>query len=64
MAEQTSSTKFTQFDYLLNAYEAAGAQDNPSDHEYGEKRQALYAYVRELEQLRDALKSIERGIRV
>lgn len=39
----------TQFDYLLNAMEAAAQHENPADHGYAQKRQALYAYVRGLE---------------
>lgn len=39
----------TQFDYLLNAFEQASQADKPAEHDYGSKRRALYAYVRELE---------------
>lgn len=41
--------QLTQFDYLLNAMEAAAQHENPADHGYAQKRQALYAYVRGLE---------------
>lgn len=41
--------KFTQFDYLLNALEAAAQTDAPAEHGYGEKRRKLYQHVRELE---------------
>lgn len=34
-----------QFEYLLNAMENAGAQDNPHEHGYGEKRKAALDYV-------------------
>jgi hypothetical protein len=40
---------FTQFDYLLNAFEAASQSDKPAENSYAEKRQKLYAHVRELE---------------
>lgn len=43
------SGKLTQFDYLLNAMEAARQQDNPAEHGYGNKRKALFVYVRGLE---------------
>lgn len=39
----------TQFDYLLNALELAAQAHNPHMEGYGDKRRALYAYVRELE---------------
>lgn len=39
----------TQFDYLLNAFEAATQDDAPADVGYAEKRQALLAYVRDTE---------------
>lgn len=39
----------TQFDYLLNAVDAAAQHENPAAHGYAEKRQALFAYVRGLE---------------
>lgn len=42
-------SKLTQFDYLLNAMEAAAQQENPASYGYAQKRQALYAYVRGLE---------------
>lgn len=42
-------TERTQFDYLLNALEAASQSDKPAEHGYGDKRKALYAYVRDLE---------------
>ncbi|MCC6650644.1 MAG: hypothetical protein IT348_05805 [Candidatus Eisenbacteria bacterium] len=41
--------KLTQFDYLLNAMEAAAQMENPAAYGYAEKRQALYRYVRGLE---------------
>jgi hypothetical protein len=41
----------TQFDYLLNAMELAAQHTNPAEHGYAQKRQALYAYVRGLENL-------------
>jgi hypothetical protein len=41
--------QLTQFDYLLNAMEAAAQHENPAEHGYAQKRQALYAYVRGLE---------------
>jgi len=39
----------TQFDYLLNAMEAAGLADKPAECGYGDKRKALFAHVRALE---------------
>ena len=42
-------SKLTQFDYLLNAMEAGAQQENPASYGYAQKRQALYAYVRGLE---------------
>jgi hypothetical protein len=39
----------TQFDYLLNAMERAGQAHNPHMEGYGDKRRALFAYVRDLE---------------
>jgi hypothetical protein len=56
--EMKAPTTFTQFDYLLNSMELAGKQDTPAEHGYGDKRRALYAYVRDLEarsQAEDAL---------
>lgn len=44
----TEQTK-TEFDYLLNAFEAASQADHPAEHGYGDKREALFAYVRDLE---------------
>ena len=41
----------TQFDYLLNAMERAGQSHNPHREGYGDKRKALFAYVRGLEAL-------------
>lgn len=40
---------YTQFDYLLNAFELASQASNPAEHGYAEKRRNLFAYVRELE---------------
>lgn len=40
---------FTEFDYLLNSFEQASQADKPAEHGYGDKRRALYAYVRKLE---------------
>lgn len=45
MAEE----KRTQFDYLLNAFEAASQSNQPAAFGYAAKRKALYAYVRDLE---------------
>lgn len=45
----TVADRFTQFDYLLNALEAASQTDAPAEHGYGEKRRKLYEHVRELE---------------
>jgi len=42
-------TTFTQFDYLLNAFEQASQSEKPADIGYGDKRRALYTYVRGLE---------------
>lgn len=42
----------THFDYLLNAFEAASQSDSPAKEGYAEKRRALFAYVRELEERR------------
>lgn len=39
----------TKFDYLLNAFEHASQADEPSAHGYAANRQALFAYVRGLE---------------
>lgn len=39
----------TQFDYLLNAFEATSQSERSADNGYDAKRKALYAYVRELE---------------
>ena len=41
--------KFTQFDYLLNAFEDASQSGSPAELDYRGKRQALFAYVRDLE---------------
>ena len=43
------SDSLTQFDYLLNALEAAGRSDQPAERGYANKRKALFAYVRALE---------------
>ena len=42
----------THFDYLLNAFEAASQSDSPAKEGYSEKRRSLFAYVREIEELR------------
>lgn len=39
----------SEFEYLLNAMENAGAQDDPHLHGYGDKRKAVLAYVAKLE---------------
>jgi hypothetical protein len=39
----------TQFDYLLNAFERASQSAEPAKNDYAAKRQALFAYVRDLE---------------
>jgi hypothetical protein len=39
----------TQFDYLLNAFEAASQSKAPAEAGYAAKRQALFDYVRGLE---------------
>ena len=39
----------TQFDYLLNAFEEASQSDDPAGHNYRAKREALFKYVRDLE---------------
>jgi hypothetical protein len=39
----------TQFDYLLNAFEAASQHPEPATQDYAAKRKALFAYVRGLE---------------
>lgn len=39
----------SKFIYLLNAMEAAGNEANPAEHDYYGKRQAVLAYVQELE---------------
>lgn len=39
----------TQFDYLLNAFEAASQSAKPAANGYGDKRRAMFAYVRDLE---------------
>ena len=49
MTTEALRQEFTQFDYLLNAFELASQSDKPAEHGYGEKRRALYAYVRGLE---------------
>jgi hypothetical protein len=41
--------KRTEFDYLLNALELASQSAHPSQEGYGDKRLALFAYVRKLE---------------
>ena len=41
--------KMTQFDYLLNAFEHASQATRPAAEGYGDKRKALFAYVRGLE---------------
>jgi hypothetical protein len=38
------------FEYMLNAMEYAGQQDDPSAHSYAAKRRAVFAYVANLEQ--------------
>lgn len=48
-AARFSPEQRTQFDYLLNAFEQASQADEPSAHGYAAKRQALFAYVRGLE---------------
>jgi hypothetical protein len=50
----------TQFDYLLNAFEAASQDDAPADVGYAGKRKALFAYVRDLER-RAAAQGAEPG---
>lgn len=42
-------TERTQFDYLLNAVLHAAQAEKPAEHGFGDKRVALFAYVRELE---------------
>ena len=42
----------SDFDYLLNAFEAASQSDKPAANGYANKRKALFAYVRELEAAR------------
>jgi hypothetical protein len=39
----------TEFDYLLNAFEQASQHAEPATVGYAQKRQALFAYVRGLE---------------
>jgi hypothetical protein len=41
--------QFTEFNYLLNAFERASQAERPVDHGYRDKRVALIAHVRELE---------------
>ena len=48
MSISTNSYR-TQFDYLLNAFEEASQSDDPGEHDYGAKREALFKYVRDLE---------------
>jgi hypothetical protein len=38
-----------KFEYLLNAMEYAGQQENPAEHGYRQKREAVFAYVHDLE---------------
>lgn len=46
---QSADSPFTKFDYLLNAFEQASQAPEPAKLNYGDKRRALYAHVRELE---------------
>jgi len=39
----------SKFIYLLNAMENAASSDNPAEHNYKGKREAVLAYVRDLE---------------
>jgi len=47
----------TQFDYLLNAFEEASQSSDPDEHGYGAKREALFEYVRALENRSNGPKS-------
>jgi len=38
-----------KFEYMLNAMEYAGQQENPADYGYRQKREAVFAYVYDLE---------------
>lgn len=60
-----SGTK-TKFDYLLNAFELASQADKPAEHGYAERRRALFAYVRELEegQAASRLKALQEAAKL
>ena len=47
--EETMTDKLTKFDYLLNAMQHAGQEENPAHAGYGDKRRALFEHVRALE---------------
>jgi hypothetical protein len=61
-APQSADQARTQFDYLLNAFEQASQSDKPAEHGYGEKRRALFAYVRELEARAAELAAPAQGV--
>jgi ribosomal protein L37AE/L43A len=50
--------RLTQFDYLLNAFELATQADHPSALSYGDKRRALFDYVRKAEAALDEVTTL------
>jgi hypothetical protein len=53
--------QFSQFIYLLNAFEEASQSDDPARHGYGEKRRKLIEYVERLERAVEAEPSGDNG---
>jgi hypothetical protein len=52
------AARLTQFDYLLNAFELATQADHPSALSYGDKRRALFDYVRKAEAALDEVATL------
>jgi hypothetical protein len=49
MTEPATPGAPTEFDYMLNRLELASKAETPADHGYKMHRDALFAYVRDLE---------------
>lgn len=48
----------TEFDYFLNAADRAGHMTDPAAHGFHEKRLALFRYVRSLERIAAAARTL------
>jgi len=60
-----STEKTREFEYLLNAMEHAGNQENPAQHDYFGKRQAVLKYVAASEQrVKEMMEALPRWIPV